>query len=111
MLTQRVQESHAFPNGNLCTHESVLEKDNVTGRVSMLQLTDSIHTLIPETRTMIAERIRGEFREMPGLVLTAAHACRLWSLDVSTCTAALPQLVDAGYLCRKADRTYGRASD
>ena len=48
---------------------------------------------------------------MPGLVLTAAQACRLWSLDLSTCTAALSQLVDAGYLCRKADGTYGRASD
>jgi hypothetical protein len=77
----------------------------------MLQLTSSIPPLIPETRTLIGERIRGEFREMPGLVLTAAQACRLWSLDGPTCHAALAQLVDAGFLSRKADGTYGRASD
>jgi len=75
----------------------------------MLQLTSSIPSLIPEV--MIAERIRGEFREMPGLVLTAAQACRLWSLDVSTCLATLTQLVEAGFLCRKADGSYSRASD
>jgi DNA-binding IclR family transcriptional regulator len=61
--------------------------------------------------TVIAERIRGEFREMPGLVLTAAQACRLWRLDGSTCHTTLAQLVEAGFLCRKADGTYGRASD
>jgi hypothetical protein len=77
----------------------------------MLQLTSSIPPLMPETRTMIAERIRGEFREMPGLILTAAQACRLWSLDGPTCHATLAQLVDAGFLCRKDDGTYGRASD
>jgi len=75
----------------------------------MLQLTSSIPSLIPEA--MIAERVRGEFREMPGLVLTAAQACRLWSLDVSTCHATLAQLVEAGFLCLKADGSYGRASD
>jgi hypothetical protein len=77
----------------------------------MLQLSSSTHGMFPETGSMIAERIRGEFREMPGLILTAAQACRLWSLDVSTCHAALATLVDAGFLCRKADGTYGRASD
>ena len=61
--------------------------------------------------TMIAERIRGEFREMPGLVLTAAQACQLWSLDASTCRTALTQLVEAGFLCRRVDDTYGRVSD
>jgi hypothetical protein len=61
--------------------------------------------------TLIAERIRGEFREMPGLVLTAAQACRLWRLDGPTCHATLAQLVDAGFLRRKADGTYGRVSD
>jgi hypothetical protein len=63
------------------------------------------------TRALITERIRGEFREMPGLTLTEAQACRLWSLDMPTCTAALAQLIGAGFLCRKADGTYGRATD
>jgi hypothetical protein len=59
----------------------------------------------------VTERIRGEFREMPGLTLTVAQARRLWSLDWSTCSEVLTQLVDAGFLCRKADGAYGRASD
>jgi hypothetical protein len=34
-------------------------------------------------------RIRGEYREMPGLRLTVAQACRLWQLDAPTCTAVI----------------------
>jgi hypothetical protein len=78
----------------------------------MLQATNSIqHAIIPETKALIVERIRGEFREMPGLTLTAAQACRLWSLDMATCTEAFTRLIDAGYLWQKADGTYGRATD
>lgn len=64
-----------------------------------------------ERRSSITERIRGEFREMPGLTLTVAQARRLWSLDPSTCSAVLTQLVETGFLCRRADGAYGRASD
>ena len=64
-----------------------------------------------ERRLSIAERIRGEFREMPGLTLTVAQARRLWSLDPSTCSDVLTQLVETGFLCRRADGAYGRASD
>ena len=39
----------------------------------MLQLTVATNS--------ITERVRGEFREMPGLTLTVAQAGRLWSLD------------------------------
>jgi hypothetical protein len=60
---------------------------------------------------MTVERICGEFREMPGLALTAAQACRLWNLDVHTCHATLAQLVEAGFLCQKDDGTYRRSSD
>jgi DNA-binding IclR family transcriptional regulator len=59
----------------------------------------------------ITERVRGEFREMPGLTLTVAQARRLWSLDPSTCSEILTELVETGFLCRKADGAYGRASD
>jgi len=62
-------------------------------------------------RTSIPERIRGEFREMPGLTLTVERARRLWSLDPSTCSVVLTQLVETGFLCRRADGAYGRASD
>src|SRR5256885_1886520 len=30
-------------------------------------------------------RVRGEYREMPGLHLTCAQACRLWQLDAIEC--------------------------
>ena len=47
---------------------------------------------------------------MPGLALTLAQACRLWSLDVATCIArSLSSPI--GFLCRKGDGGYGRASD
>jgi hypothetical protein len=82
----------------------------------MLQLTSSTVSTESAVRTAanmasIAERIRGEFREMPGLTLTVAQAQRLWHVDLSTCTEVLTQLLDAGFLCRRADGAYGRASD
>ena len=64
-----------------------------------------------ERTPSITERIRGEFREMPGLTLTVEQARRLWSLDPSTCSVVLTQLVETGFLCRRADGAYGRASD
>jgi len=64
-----------------------------------------------ECSSSISERIRGEFREMPGLTLTVAQARRLWSLDPSTCSAVLSELVEAGFLCRRADGAYGRTND
>ena len=45
-------------------------------------------------------RIRGEFREMPGLALTLRQAARLWSLDSLTCDVALRILVEERYLDR-----------
>jgi hypothetical protein len=43
-------------------------------------------------------RIRGEYREMPGLSLTLAQACRLWHVDVPTCEAVLQRLVSEHFL-------------
>lgn len=82
----------------------------------MLQLTRSTPSTEPAvlsdaTKAMITERIRGEFREMPGLTLTVAQARRLWNVDLSTCIQVLSHLVEAGFLCRRADGSYGRASD
>ena len=69
----------------------------------MLQLTAATNS--------IAERVRGEFREMPGLTLTIAQAGRLWSLDTPTCSEVLSELVQTGFLCRKADGAFCRATD
>lgn len=43
-------------------------------------------------------RIRGEFREMPGLSLTLRQASRLWNLDPVVCDTALRILVEERYL-------------
>ena len=64
-----------------------------------------------QSTAAITDLVRGEFREMPGLTLTVAQAGRLWSLDPQTCTEVLTDLVDAGFLCRKADGTFCRATD
>lgn len=61
--------------------------------------------------SLILDRIRGEFREMPGLSLTLEQARRLWSLDAPTCSEALSYLAEAGFLCRKPNGTYARLSN
>jgi len=43
-------------------------------------------------------RIRGEFREMPGLSLTIDQACRLWGCDAATCRYVIDVLVGEGQL-------------
>jgi hypothetical protein len=56
-------------------------------------------------------RIRGEYREMPGMRLTLEQAQRLWGLDRRTCEKALGSLVEERFLTRGADGAYGRPSD
>ena len=51
------------------------------------------------------DRARAEFREMPGLRLTAAQARRLWSLDVGVCAVVLAELM----ALRVIRRTHGDA--
>jgi hypothetical protein len=52
----------------------------------------------PTLTPQLLARIRGEFREMPGLRLTLQQARRLLNLDTVTCSAALAVLRDAGFL-------------
>jgi hypothetical protein len=54
-------------------------------------------------------RIRGEFREMPGLRLKPEQAMRLWSIDHDTCLQALDNLVREGFLQRDDTGRYARA--
>jgi hypothetical protein len=46
----------------------------------------------------LVQRVREEFREMPGLRLTFAQACRLWQLDTATCRVVLECLTRDGVL-------------
>ena len=50
----------------------------------------------------LARRIRGEYREMPGLSLTIPQACRLWNLDRTVCEVVLQTLLDEGFVTQTA---------
>jgi hypothetical protein len=51
-------------------------------------------------------RIRGEYREMPGLKLTVPQAARLWHLDQPSIERLLDGLVADGLLRRTAAGAY-----
>ena len=53
-------------------------------------------------------RARAEFREMPGLRLTVAQACRLWTLDARECDAVLAELVALQVIRRTHGDAYVR---
>jgi len=46
----------------------------------------------------LMRRVRGEFREMPGMRLTLDQACRLWTLDRDKCAGVLARLVAGKFL-------------
>jgi hypothetical protein len=54
----------------------------------------------------LAQRIREEFEEAPGLRLTPHQAARFWGLDLPTCEAVLTELRQAGFLWKSADGRY-----
>jgi hypothetical protein len=54
-------------------------------------------------------RVRGEYREMPGLSLTIAQAQRLWAVEHSTCVKVFDSLVDARVLRRTRHGRFIRA--
>ena len=51
-------------------------------------------------------RVRGEYREMPGMQLTIAQATRLWQLDRRACEAVLTRLVDEGFLMQTSSGVF-----
>ena len=57
----------------------------------------------------LAERIRGEYLEMPGLCLTRRQMCRMWLLDVEVCDAVIGELVASGFLRCLANEKFVRA--
>lgn len=44
------------------------------------------------------QTVRGEFLEVPGLLLTRDQVQRLWGLDASVCDSVLEALVQNGFL-------------
>jgi hypothetical protein len=61
--------------------------------------------LLPMSPALLI-RIRGEYREMPGLRLTLPQACRLWQLDAATCKVVLQTLIEEGFLIGRQDGTF-----
>ncbi len=57
-------------------------------------------------RTWLIERIRHEYETLPGLKLTEAQACRLWSASADACRAAFEALVEEGLLWRAPSGRY-----
>ena len=67
--------------------------------------------LMPRTHAGLHEllqRIEGEYREMPGLNVTAPQAARLWGLDSTTCSFVLMTLIERGVLRQTTSGTYVR---
>ena len=56
----------------------------------------------------LAQIIRGEYLEIPGLQLTKVQAQRLWGMDAATCTELLDTLVREQFLRRTIRDQYAR---
>ena len=54
----------------------------------------------------LLRRIEAEYREMPGMCVTAPQAQRLWGLDATTCASVLMTLVERGIVRRTRRGTY-----
>ena len=57
----------------------------------------------------LVTRILGEYRDMPGLAVTEAQACRLWGCDAVTCRRVIEVLVTQGHLRWSRERRLIRA--
>jgi hypothetical protein len=57
----------------------------------------------------LQRRVRGEFRDMPGMRLTIEQATRLWTLDRDTCAKIFRSLVAAGFLETDVNGRYRKA--
>jgi hypothetical protein len=69
--------------------------------------TITVFRTIPEDP--LVTRVRGEYREMPGMRLTVDQAMRLWTLDRETCSDVLSSLVAARFLQLDRSGRYAKA--
>jgi hypothetical protein len=56
----------------------------------------------------LLQRVRAEYLEMPGLLLTAAQVQRLCGIEPTMCQLVLNSLVTAKFLRLKSDGRYAR---
>jgi hypothetical protein len=62
-------------------------------------------------KTTLIDRVRAEYREMPGMKLTARQVGRLCGVGAAACEAVLDSLVREGFLCARIDGTYTLSTD
>ena len=70
---------------------------------------DTVRKGKPESTLALHElvrRIESEYREMPGMCVTAPQAQRLWGIDATTCAFVLTTLVERRILRRTPRGTY-----
>lgn len=60
----------------------------------------------PDRHVNVISTMRREFTMWPRLRLTLAQACRLWSLETTTCRELLSRLVDEGAVAQRPDGAY-----
>ena len=58
---------------------------------------------------VLVDRVRSEFREMPGLQLTPAQASRLLGIEPEACLRVIDALIGAAFLRRTPSGTIVRA--
>jgi hypothetical protein len=63
------------------------------------------------TVDILRSRIRAEYREMPGLLLTPEQVQRLCGIERILCQLILNELVDAKFLWVKVDGRYARLTE
>lgn len=69
----------------------------------------TIQVFHPAPERLLERRIRGEYKEMPGLRLSPRQASRLWSIDSGVCETMLDALVSSGFLRRDRNGLYARS--
>lgn len=60
-------------------------------------------------RRQLLDRVRAEYREMPGLQLTTHQASRLWGLEKQLAAEVLADLCSTGFLQITRKGTFCRA--
>jgi len=64
------------------------------------------HCRLDTNATSWLNRIRAEYREMPGLSLTQPQMRRLWGFEPQVCTALIDALVSSHVLRRTGSGSY-----
>lgn len=89
-------EFSAMSPGFQATRAELLDKPFGTVVADGAAMTDNLR-----------DRVRGEYREMPGLRLTVAQAARLFNLDHAQCGQLLDTLVTDGAICTNGREYFG----